>query len=1382
MNDLTSFPLPWRKTLASLLKGSLWLLLAVTLLLVLAWGALHAVIVPRISELRPELESWTSRRLGVPVRIGAVQARSAGMVPSFELSDVQLFDPAGRPALRLPRVLVALSPRSLLNLGFEQLYIDSPELDLRRTKDGKILVAGLDFSHGAEADTGAVDWFFSQTEFAIRNGSVRWTDEKRDVPTLALQQVDLVLRNGRLQHGMRLDATPPPAWGERFTLMGSFRQPLLSTRNGNWREWDGQVYAAAARVDVSQLRRYADLGVDVAQGNGAMRGWVDWSRGRVTGATADLGLGEVSVTLGAGLQPLDLRSLVGRLELRLNDKGGEFSTRGLQFDTSDGVHWPGGNLRVVYQLDKNQSPVRTEVWADKMDLAALSQITNRLPVGAKAHAALTAYAPKGLVERLHASWEGSADAKLKFAAQGRVTQLAIAAQPVAGDPGDGHHTGTPGVRNANVEFDLTETGGRASIALVNGAVDFPGVFEEPVLPFASLSADAQWKVDGQRISVRVPSLKFSNDDAQGEALVDWKTAEGAAGKPRFPGVLDLQGSLSRGDGARVWRYLPLVLGRDARDYVHNAVTTGTVSGVKFKLKGDLNDMPFADPKLGEFRITANVQNVNYTYVPRNLQPAAEPPWPTLNQLTGEFVMDRVQLQLKNVRGRIGPGPGLQITKVDATIADVRHGVVQVAADFKGPLNELLLALASSPVDTMINKVLSKATASGTADYRLKLNLPLANLEKSTVQGSVLLNNNDVQMRPDTPRMQRARGNINFTEAGFAIVGGQARALGGDVRVEGGQTKDGILLKLQGTATAEGLRQAKELGLVAKLAQRASGGAAYTGLLGFKGGEMELTVLSNLQGLGLNLPAPLAKAADSALPLRVEKTVLKESLQVLPGGAMHLQDQLALELGRVASATYVRDLSGAEARVLRGSLRLGAAMEEPQVLPDEGVFANAIVGNVNLDAWGAVVSELGGASLGTLVAPVGSTRASPEANLVLGYLPNNLAVRAKELTGGGHKFSNVVAGGSREGLTWRANIDARELSGYAEYRQSAGNNPGRVYLRLARATLSPSSEAEVENQLDEQPASIPAFDVVVDDFEFSGKKLGRIEIDAVNRGAGAGAARDGAPREWRLNKFNISTPEAQFTGSGNWATLNAQGQSAGTTALPRGQGERRRTVLNFKLDIADAGALLTRFGMKDVVRRGKGNMEGQLAWVGSPLSPDYPSMAGSFNVKVESGQFLKNPPPGLAKLLGVLSLQSLPRRLTLDFKDVFSEGFAFDLFGGDVAIEQGIAKTNNLQMKGVNGVVFMDGRTDIAKETQDIKVVVIPEINAGTASLIATWINPAVGLTTFLGQLFLRKPLIEANTKEFHIAGTWADPKFTEVDHSKAPAEKAASVDKPETVR
>jgi uncharacterized protein YhdP len=365
----------------------------------------------------------------------------------------------------------------------------------------------------------------------------------------------------------------------------------------------------------------------------------------------------------------------------------------------------------------------------------------------------------------------------------------------------------------------------------------------------------------------------------------------------------------------------------------------------------------------------------------------------------------------------------------------------------------------------------------------------------------------------------------------------------------------------------------------------------------------------------------------------------------------------------------------------------------------------------------------------------------------------MAIRAKELKVQGRTLHNVVVGASREGLNWRANVEAAELDGYLEFRQPAAQGAGLVYARLSRLNLAASEASEVEAILDQQPASIPALDIVVDNLELRGKKLGRVEIEAVNR---VGALAEGGVREWRLNKFNIILPEAVLTATGNWAAV-----PAGPRA-PRPLSERRRALMNFRLDIADSGELLARFGMKGVIRRGKGAMEGQIAWMGSPLSLDYPSLNGEFRVDVASGQFMKAD-PGIAKLLGVLSLQSLPRRLTLDFRDVFSQGFAFDFIRGDVSVRQGVAQTNNLQMSGVNAAVLMEGSAGLADETQHLKVVVVPEINAGTASLIATAINPVVGLGSFLAQMFLRRPLMEAATQEFQIDGSWHDPIITRID-------------------
>jgi len=568
----------------------------------------------------------------------------------------------------------------------------------------------------------------------------------------------------------------------------------------------------------------------------------------------------------------------------------------------------------------------------------------------------------------------------------------------------------------------------------------------------------------------------------------------------------------------------------------------------------------------------------------------------------------------------------------------------------------------------------------------------------------------------------------------------------------------VLLRAQGTVTADGLRQATELGFFSRLARHATGGTAYSGSLGFRDGVPELMLSSNLQGLGLNLPLPLGKAADTVLPLRYENTLIARPAA---SGPASKQDQLLVELGRLASLTFVRDLSGPEPRVLRGSIGVGLATGESAPQPERGVAANINLASLNIDSWEAVMSSAAGVSLASTDSPNG------EAASAQGYFPTVMAVRANELIAGGRTFQRVVIGGSRDGMNWRANVSADQLNGYVEYRQPSGAGDGRVYARLSRLALAPAAARDVEELLDKQPASIPALDIVVDDFELRGKKLGRVEVDAINRGSGS-APRESGPREWRLNKLNFTTPEASFSASGAWAA--AAPGSAGGTAPQRRDGDRRRMDMNFRLDIADAGSLLARLGMKDVIRRGKGKIEGQVGWQGSPLSPDYPSLDGQFNLSVESGQFLKAD-PGIAKLFGVLSLQSLPRRLTLDFRDVFSEGFAFDFVRGDVAISKGIARTNNLQMKGVNAAVLMEGSADIDRETQDLRVIVVPEIDGLTASLVATAINPALGLGTVLAQLVLRRPMMQAATQEFHVDGTWTDPRVTKVARTPSSAEK-----------
>jgi uncharacterized protein YhdP len=205
-------------------------------------------------------------------------------------------------------------------------------------------------------------------------------------------------------------------------------------------------------------------------------------------------------------------------------------------------------------------------------------------------------------------------------------------------------------------------------------------------------------------------------------------------------------------------------------------------------------------------------------------------------------------------------------------------------------------------------------------------------------------------------------------------------------------------------------------------------------------------------------------------------------------------------------------------------------------------------------------------------------------------------------------------------------------------------------------------------------------------------------------------------------------------------------------------------LDFGVALADTGRLATHFGWVDSVRGGKGELKGRVAWSGSPLSPDLAQMDGNMSVRLAAGQFLRAE-PGLGRLLGIVSLQSLPRRLLLDFRDVFQQGFAFDQISGDIALARGQARTDNLRMRGVQATVFIEGQADLVREQQDLRVLIVPEINAGAASLAYLAVNPAIGLGTFFAQMLLRDPLRAANTREFSVTGSMAEPKVERVERA-----------------
>jgi uncharacterized protein (TIGR02099 family) len=1323
------------------LRWALGLVAIAWVVVLLAWSAVHIFIVPRIGDYREALQQQATRALGLRVEIGQIRAQGGWLVPWFELSDIQMYERDGREALSLPRVLVAVSPASVLRGKFEQLDIEQPELEIRRDADGHVWVAGLDTSVGG--DGAGADWFFSLPEFLVRGGVVHWRDESRaaalqsSAPVLTLQDVDVSIQNRWFRHELRADVTPPESLGKRLSVRGKFFQAPWHAA-GDVGTWSGESFVELPHVDLASLRQWVpmDQGLSLQEGRGAVRLWSDVQQGELMGITADVALDAVDVRLGADLLPLSLRRVHGRIGAQAVGGEVEISSQDLVFDTQEGEHWPGGVLRVSWARDTFASGT---LQADRLDLDALNQISQRLPLPEQARAMLSRVQPRGQVNQLKATWQKT-DQALNYTAHGQVKQLSMLRDVQADSP----LAHLPGLQGAQLEFDLSQKGGKARISVSNGSVTLPLGLDEPHLVLHEASAQLAWQLKGEDVSLQFTQGRVLNDDVAGEFNGNWKTGSGDA---RLPGVLDLTASISRAKVAQIYRYLPNTLSADVRSYVRQAVRAGDVSRVSLRLRGNLQDMPFDSPKQGDFRVVMQLADGEYAYVPpasakSKGAPASE--WPALTQVNGELVFDRSALHFKG-RTQLAGAPDVTWQKVEAHIPNLSHTVVSVTGEGRGPLQQVLDTVAKTALNGLTGGVLNKSQGKGDATYKLALTLPIEQLHASKVQGSVSFADNALQVIPGTPVLDHAKGKLLFSEQGFKLEGLRAELLGGDATLEGGlsfaanEDKSPLQLKIEGHLTAEGLRQARELGFASRLAQRATGKAAYTATLGLRRGQPELHIQSDLKGMALGLPAPLNKVASAAMPLRIEQQLTPESL--LPKARV-LQDQIKVTLDRWVSVAYVRDLTGLRPRVVRGGIAVGQSVMDAVPTRDNAVSLNLQLAAVDMDAWGAVLSQVTGASL-VKTKPSNKSVVGQEASSdnAQDYIPTFATIQAAQVKVSDRIIHKVVIGGTRQADVWRMNISADELNGSAEVRSPNGNVPAQLFVRLAYLNIPPSSVPDVERLLSEQPSSIPSLDIVVNELTLRDKKLGRLEIDAINR-AGANSV-----REWRLNKFNLAMPEATFNATGSWAATG-----------PR----TRRTHLNFALVLRDSGGLITRLGTPDAIRGGEGRLEGDVSWQGSPITLDYASMNGKMNLLVEKGQFLKTE-PGAARLLGVLNLQALPRRLTLDFRDVFSEGFAFDFVRGDVRIEQGIASTNNLQMKGVVAGALIEGRADIVRETQDLKVVVVPEINAGTASLYVATINPLIGLTSYLAQSILAKPLIRAGTSEFHVDGTWSDPRVTKVD-------------------
>jgi len=1334
---------------------------------------LRYVVLPNVGYYKAEVEHIASKTVGNPITIGAIQASWHGLQPRLVLDNVVVHDKEGQTALTLPQVAATISWRSALVGGVRlaSLEINKPDLQVERDAQGNLFVAGILVNSKQENDGAGAEWLLAQRKIVIRDGQVRWRDDLRKAPELILTNIDLVLQNRWRRHQFSARATPPASFAAPLDLRANFVHPAFAEKTADFKRWAGTLYANLHDADVTAWKPYFDYPFEINQGKGAVQAWLDLDHAKVTNFTADLEMNDLAMQLRPDLQPLALANVSGRVSAHeelgpapqdgtpaFGANGHAVTLTDFSLTTADGLSLPRTSISESYVPAQGKQAEKYSLQAKLLDLQTIASFVQRLPLSAAQIKMIDDFAPRGQLRDFSAQWQGAYPAIVTYSAKGSFDGLTINAQApraalpkTASQPAQAAVPGIPGVDNLTGSINASQDGGSLILKSEKAQLDLPGFFGTPLQVFDKLDMQARWNFQQNNVLLKIDSMSFVQDgligSLSGSHLLPLQDRHGAA-----LGVIDMTGSISEFDVKKIGNYLPLHTPEHLRNWLVGALKDGKAKDVTIRLKGDLADFPFrtdpanpkANPKAqGEFSIAGKIENGTLEYDPGHFgQDGKQPLWPLLEKIDGTIALDRTRLQIKAATAQTS---GVTVSDVTATMPDLssHDEMLLIDGSAAGALQNFVQFTKNSPVQHWIGGFTDESQAKGNAKLELNLQLPLAHLIDSKVAGALQFQNNDVILQKAIPPIANATGQLEFNEKGFNLNGIKGNMLGGPAQVSGGTQADHqTLVKVEGSAAIDGLRAMYPTASMQKLLSHASGSSRYTANIAIRDHHTELVVESSLQGMGLDFPEPLRKSASEAMPLKFEW------LGAASDDAAMLRDELRLTLGSAIVARYQRQKplnspgganKEADWKILRGGIGINAPLPEP----DSGVAVNLNAKSLNIDAW----NSLTGALNDQATAKTGDESAL--SGLAQYAEPNLVSVRANQLILLGKTLDNVVLGASYQKNAWQVNVDSKQASGYVTWNASpSGRGLGKVTARLSSLIIPQGGESDVGEVLEGKGSStqIPGLDIVAEDFQLLGKKLGRLELIANNVRANVG-------NEWRIHKLSIKNPDAELKADGKWTTVNGD----------------NTTSLTYAMDIADAGKLLDRFGFAHVLRAAKGRMDGEVSWKGLPFTMDIPSLSGQVNLDMASGQFLKVD-PGAAKLLGVLSLQSLPRRLTLDFRDIFSEGFAFDSVVGTASIAQGKARTDNFKMRGVSATVLMDGVADIAHETQDLHVAVLPEISAGTASVALLAINPVIGIGTFLAQLFLRDPLMRAFTFEYNITGAWTDPVVTKLDHkTEAPA-------------
>jgi len=1217
---------------------------------------------PMMDGYRQQVQDWLIARSGEDIRIGGLDLAWHGLGPEIRLLDVVWLDKQAQPLLKAGVVGLGLDLWDYFRRGVlttNWIGLDELELGLRETEDGQWLVAGL---AAQDSPLDPVALILAQPSVTLEQVDLNLLPRaERGLGELRFRDLNLRLRNRGDQHILKLDTRLPAELGKQLELAVD-----VSGQVADQSSWSGRVYVAGDQLELAGWQRLLPRqpGFHVS-GQSDAELWLELAHGRPGQLRLETDFQALAATRPAGGETLYQADQVGfSARWKQLDQGWQLELQQRQLTPTDTPR-----LMVQQKTDAQPAAEHWSVQLSNFDLTPYRKLVPLLLPGQRQ--LLEAMTPS--VEVYTAAIDLTRDNEGL-----RIEQL----QSRFGHLRTAPSGQWPGLENIAGEVTMNGDSGSVKLDTQEGSLALPKLFRDP-FTLNRLQGEVHWQRLDDRWRIQSPDLAVNLPDLhlQQRLRLDIPLDGGSP-------WLELRGRFDQGRVAAVSRFLPAGIMPEATvTWLDDSLIAGDISEGELLFTGRLADFPF-EQGAGRMEIRARVRNGVLDY---------HPGWPEIHDIDAELAFINRSMTITSQQARIY---ATRLSDVTVKIPDLGHARLAISGDAAGDLGDMLRFVRTSPLADRGYPVAGLA-GSGASSVHLDLGIRVSHTDPETtwVKGVASLNGDRLSLKDWDVALEDLRGSLRFTESTLVSKQMLGRLWGAPVKlvIQPGERQAETLIKVTGAVPL--LEQLPaDLGFTSYLSGRSNWEVAL-GLKAHRSG-IDLTLTSDLQGIAVKLPQPLAKPPG-------ERRAFHLSTRLGTGDDW----KMTIGYGRHSAALDVAHPSG-------GRMRLHEAV----ILLNDGA---------------ARLTGAPGVSLGGRLETLKLSDWLHQQKDTAAPLPplQHLDLKIARLEYLGREFTDVGLNAVRDDAGWNLSLTGPMVEGTVSIPSDRTVLP--LALNFERLYLPPASNAAIT---DADPNTLPGLNLSAASLHYDQLDLGRVSLQTRPDGQGM-----------KVEKLSLDADWIKLNASGTWHKRNGL--------------ETSRFHMN--LTGGDLGKLLSTFGYAGNISGGETQGKLNANWKGGPGDFALEKLEGQLDIHIGKGR-LDKVEPGAGRVFGLLNLQSLPRRLSLDFSDLFDKGFAFDRIDGSFTLIDQDAYTNNLTIEGPSARIEISGRIGLAAHDYDQIVTVVPQVSSGIPVAGALAGGPAVGAALLLADRLFGKEIEKLSRYQYSVTGSWESPHFTRLRQPDSP--------------